>query len=246
MNVLVYTSSNFILERLIDLLIPNGVTVYHAEHRSLLFERILVKHIDCVLFDFTVESFEEVIHLIQEIAGSPNDEFRRLAVSLYVSGDNVMHEHVQRALEAGATSFLRSNADPDTLIRHIAQCCEKVQGKAPEMRYPLVKLSRDIVPENVMVKFRSPASGQTVMGSVMEISAGGMHIELLDKYDNEEIEIKSVLKNVEFSLLGHKLSVDAVVVARKFSAYTVLFISIDEEGRHELSQFIFMKLSGLI
>jgi DNA-binding NarL/FixJ family response regulator len=246
MNVLVVTSSNFNLERIVDLLIPNGVAVYQFEHRSEMVTGIMKNAIDCMLIDFTAESGEESIRLIREIVQSPHDEVRRVAVVLYVGSEGANKELLSRAMDEGAISFIRSNATTDVLIKHIAACCEKVQGSAPSIRYALVKLIRERPAQNVPVKFHSPVTGQAILGTVIELSAGGMEIEVLGKYDIENLTVKMVMKDIEFNLLEHKLEVDGVIVARDQARLTILFINMSDSDRHELSQFIFMKLSGLI
>lgn len=246
MNVLVVTSSNYNMEKLVDLLIPNGVAVYQFEHRNEMMTRIIKNAIDCMLIDFTAESGEESIRLIREVVQNPHDEVRRVAVVLYVGADGANKELLSRAMDEGAVSFIRSNATTDVLIKHLAACCEKIQGTAPAIRYALVKLSRNLSPQNVPVKFHSPVTGQAILGTVVELSAGGMEVEVLGKYDIENLTVKMVVKDIEFNLLEHKLEVDGVIVARKQTLLTILFINISDADRHELSQFIFMKLSGLI
>ncbi|OHD57223.1 MAG: hypothetical protein A2Y33_07460 [Spirochaetes bacterium GWF1_51_8] len=244
MNVLVYTQSKFILERFVDALFPAGISVYHIESSLMIHNKIEKNKIDVLIADLTAENLRPILNSLSDIRGYHVPAIRDIIVILFVG--NVTREIVARVLLSGADGYVMSTLRSDKLIQYIMKMYNQIKKGPPSLRFESVKLNPDIRPEYIAVKLLSPAAGQSILGVMLDLSLGGMAIRLVGTYDKNAIEKGMLLQNINFILLGHEIHIDGMVVAYKKDICAIMFTQLTEGDRHEICQFLFMKLAKLV
>ncbi len=244
MNILIYSQTNFLVEKLVDIMIPRGITPYHMDSRSQLSIRLQESHPDLILVDINKENYESALKLIASLPAHQDDmHFPVKAVMLTRS---VSDETIALGLKAGALGYVRNEATQNDLIQYLLRACEKLQGRPPVLQFTRIILDPDKDNENLAVRFISESSGKSILGTVHDLSAGGLVMRLKGNFDTQDIVTGMIIENAHFILLSHEVVVSAQVRAFQQDMCALRFKQVSEQDMHEISQFIYMKLSRLI
>lgn len=244
MNILLYTQSTYILDSFIDFLIPLGVTLYSTEHDGEITVKIQNNKIDLVLIDLNRETYERSLKTIQRIRNSPIEKMKKCAIVLFVEG--LGKELIAKALSSGAVGYIELAMAPDKIFDTFAIACKRMSGVDIPRNYVKLVLNSERTPENIAVKFNSKLSGQSVLGIAKSLSIVGFVLAIKGTTDVTSITRGMEIDGMKFLLLGKEIIIDGIVALFQSGTATILFNNMSKENRHDLSQYIYRKLAGLV
>ncbi|NPV03020.1 MAG: PilZ domain-containing protein [Brevinematales bacterium] len=244
MNILIYTQSKFILEHFVDTFFPAGISVFHCDSTLMIDRNIITHQIDILYIDLTGENIREATDILRIVRAHSDPVVLGVIVTLYI--ENVPKEGVNRVLHFGADGVVQSNFTAEQLIHYSLMVYERTHKEPPSLKLRNVRLNPSLPPEYIVIKLVSPLDEQSILGVLIDLSLGGMAIKLVGTYSKTAIEKGMHFNNIEFILLGHEMRVDGIVAAFAKDVCAVIFTQMTQADRHEICQFIFMKLSNLI
>lgn len=240
MNIIIYTQSYYVRNAFVNALIPNGISLFHSESMEDLIQKMSSRPIDMVVLDVIQENFDEAFKLMGAIKNNASEAIKGIGIVMLIG--TVDKARITKCLQLGAIGFIKSNAEGDTISKYIIQLYQKIKGVPPERKFARISLDITNESERIAVKFRSPLNMQLIMGVIMDISAGGLALELVGTYDAEAIAKGMEVANMQFILDMKDVLTNAVVVAyqKNFCAFRFTYISVPD--RETISQFIFSKI----
>jgi CheY-like chemotaxis protein len=179
----------------------------------------------------------EGIRLIEEIKA---DEATR-GLSMIVHTTQTNRTFVVRMIEIGAAGFLLGSftphAGPDRLDRALAP----LSGHDRQRRHIRVRPDPG---EMVRVAFRISGGTALLAGLVVDISLGGMAVELLNPPPEGPPGPGARIPRLSIALTGRELSPAGTVVTSQGRTLAVRFESLGDEDRTALERYIFRRISA--
>ncbi len=244
MNILVYTQSKFILERFVDTFFPAGISVFHCDSSIMIDRKITSHNIDILFINLNGENVRDATDILRAVRAHSDPVVLGVIVTLYI--ENVPKETVSRVLHFGADGIVQNSMTSEQLIHYSLMVYERTHKETPSLKLQNVRLNPNLPPEYIVVKLVSPLDDQSILGVLIDLSLGGMALKLVGTYAKNAIEKGMAFTNIEFILLGHEMRIDGIVAAYKQDICAIIFTQMTQSDRHEICQFIFMKLSNLI
>jgi two-component system chemotaxis response regulator CheY len=179
----------------------------------------------------------EGVRLIEEIKA---DESTR-GISVIVHTTQTNRAFVVRMIEAGAAGFLIGAFTPKTGPDRLDRALARLAGHDRQRRHIRVRPDPG---EMVRVSFRLPGGNALLAGLVVDISLGGMAVELLNPPSDGAPGTGTRITRLSISLSGRELSPAGVVVTSQGRTIALRFESLGDEDRTALERYIYRRISA--
>jgi CheY-like chemotaxis protein len=179
----------------------------------------------------------EGVRLVEEIKA---DESTR-GVSVIVHTAQPNRAFVVRLIETGAAGFLLGAFTPQTGPERLDRALARLSGHDPQRRHIRVRPDPG---EMVRVSFRVPGGTALLSGLVVDISLGGMAVELLNPPSGGPPGPGARIARFDIALTGRGLSPAGSVVTSQGRTLAVRFDALADEDRTALERYIFKRISA--
>jgi two-component system chemotaxis response regulator CheY len=162
-------------------------------------------------------------------------------MSIIVHTVQTSKELVMSMVELGVAGYLLKPFKPETAKTKLATIFSKLSTHNSQRRHIRVKPDPD---QMVRVSFRVPNESHLLSGRIVDISLGGMAVELFNPPATEIFSSGVMLSQVKFALSGKELSPQASVVLFKSKVLAVRFDSLVPSDKQSLERYIFKSISS--
>jgi CheY-like chemotaxis protein len=234
---LVVESSLQVRESLCHVLLSFGVRGVPVPDRSAALE-LLKKNttIEGAIIDIDNKAVEGV----QLITDLRENEHTR-GIPLVVHTIQTSKDAVMKMVEVGVAGYLLKPYSQDTARSKLAAIFAKLATHNAQRRHIRVKPDPG---ELARVSFRVSPPPQLVSGRIVDISLGGLAVELYNPPPAELLAPGAPLSRVTFSLPGRELSPSASVVLLKSRVLALKFESLAPADATALERYIFKSISS--
>jgi CheY-like chemotaxis protein len=150
-------------------------------------------------------------------------------------------EFVMRMIELGIVGYLLKPFREETAKSKLASILDKIADHNTQRKHIRVKPDPQ---ELIRVHFRLPGHSALVSGKIIDISLGGMAIELLNPPDAVYLGIGTRVGKLQFSLGPRELSPSALIVLYKANLLAMRFESLVPADKTALERYIFKRISS--
>jgi len=183
--------------------------------------------------DEASDSRQSLISLIRERKGTP-----RTHVILYTSNTDV--SFIKNMIEKGITGFIKKDSSSAEQQQAINRIAERVEGRNYQRKHIRIKPDPD---DLLRAHFIEPNSGYQLSGKIIDLSLGGMAMELFNIPKDCPPLNGVTINSLSFPLLAHSLTVKAEIVNQSNNYLGIRFLAMDDKGRDRLSRYIFKNIS---
>lgn len=218
-------------------LLPRGIKGTPVAHRLAAWEALRADSaIQGAIVDVDDRSVEGM-RLVEEIKA--DEGFRGISVIVHTA--QASREFALRMIEIGVAGFLlgafTSRTGPERLDRALA----RLSGHDRQRRHIRVQPDPG---EMVRVSFRVPGGSSLLAGLIVDISLGGMAVELLNPPPGGPPAAGVRIPRFSISLTGHELTPPGTVVTSQGRTVAVRFDALGDEDRTALERYIFKRISA--
>jgi two-component system chemotaxis response regulator CheY len=174
------------------------------------------------------------------ITGLKDDE-RTRGIPLIVHTIQAHKDTVMRMMDIGVAGYLLKPYSPETAKAKLAAVFSKLATHNSQRRHIRVKPDPD---ELARVSFRVAPPSQLVSGRIVDISLGGMAVELFNPPPAELLVPGAPLPRVTFSLPGRELAPSASVVLLKARILALKFDTMSATDKSALERYVFRSISS--
>jgi len=179
----------------------------------------------------------EGARLVEEIKA---DEASR-GISVIVHTAQANRAFVMRMIEAGAAGFLLGAFTPQTGPDRLDRALARLSGHDRQRRHIRIRPDPG---ELVRVSFRSPGGTALLAGLVVDISLGGMAIELLNPPTGGPPGTGVRIPLLSVTLTGREITPAGTVVTSQGRTVAVRFETLSDDDRSALERYIFKRISA--
>jgi CheY-like chemotaxis protein len=179
----------------------------------------------------------EGVRLVEEIKA---DESTR-GVSVIVHTAQANRAFVMRLIETGAAGFLLGAFTAQTGPERLDRALARLSGHDRQRRHIRVRPDPG---EMVRVSFRAPGGTALLSGLVVDISLGGMAVELLNPTPGGPLSPGMRVPRFDIALTGRGLSPAGAVVTSQGRTLAVRFDALGDEDTTALERYIFKRISA--
>jgi hypothetical protein len=144
-------------------------------------------------------------------------------------------------IEAGAAGFLLGAFTPKTGPEHLDRAFARLSGHDRQRRHLRVRPDPG---EMVRVSFRLADTAALLSGLVVDISLGGMAVELLNPPPGGPPGPGVRIPQLSIALTGRELSPAGTVVTSQGRTLALRFEPLGNEDRAALERYIFKRISA--
>ena len=177
------------------------------------------------------------IRLIAELREDDRTRGLPLIVHTVQSGK----DFVMRMIESGVAGYLLKPFNPDTAREKLSSMLGKLAGHNAQRKHIRVKPDPD---DLARAYFRLDGHPQLVSGMIVDVSLGGIAIELLTPPPAGLLQPGSRIGKLEFTLGGREIAPSATVVLVKSRLLALRFEGIGPADKKSLERYIFKKISS--
>jgi two-component system chemotaxis response regulator CheY len=234
---LVVESSLQVRESLCHVLLSFGVRGVPVADRAAALE-LLKKNtpIEGAIIDIDNRSVDGV-RLITDL----RENERTRGVPIVVHTIQTTKDAVMKMVEVGVAGYLLKPYSQDTARAKLAAIFAKLATHNAQRRHIRVKPDPG---ELARVSFRVSPPPQLVSGRIIDISLGGMAVELFNPPPAQLLAPGAPLPKVTFSLPGRELSPSASVVLLKARVLALKFETLAPADATALERYIFKSISS--
>jgi two-component system chemotaxis response regulator CheY len=179
----------------------------------------------------------EGIRLIEDLKAAENT--RRIAIIVHTIQSR--KEFVRKMVEVGVAGYLLKPFSPDATKAKLEAILSKLSTHNASRRHIRVSPDPD---ELARVSFRISGIKQLMSGRIVDVSLGGMAIDLF-KPPVENIFTRGIpLARLDFVLDGKTLAPSGSVVVYKPRVLAVRFEAMNAADRQSLERYIFKRISS--
>jgi hypothetical protein len=146
-----------------------------------------------------------------------------------------------RMIESGVAGYLLKPYNPDTAHEKLASILGKLAGHNGQRKHIRVQPDPD---DLARAHFRLDGHPSLVSGKIVDVSLGGMAIELLSPPPAGQLDPGTRIGRLEFSLGGREIAPPATVVLMKSRLLALRFEGIAPADKKSLERYIFKKISS--
>jgi CheY-like chemotaxis protein len=150
-------------------------------------------------------------------------------------------EFVVKMIETGVAGYLLKPFREDTAHAKLAGILDKLQDHNVQRRHIRVKPGPDDV---IRVHFRLPSISQLISGKIVDISLGGIAMELFNPPDGKAFPVGGRIGKLQFALGPRELSPSALIVMFKGNLLAVRFETLNPQDKTILQRYIFKRISS--
>jgi len=147
-------------------------------------------------------------------------------------------ESVRRMLELGVVGYLLGPFEERSTPVKLRAILDRIAGQNAERKHVRVQPAPD---ELIRVSFRLPEQPILFAGKVIDISLGGMAVDLFRLPDGGGLEPGTLIERMEMSLLNKQIMPSGVVVACRAKALAVRFEPLSVRDKPVLERYIFRR-----
>ena len=234
---LVVESAQTVREALCYSLLSFGIKGLPASSRADALEAIKAQNgIEGAIIDIDNKDVEG-IRLIEDLKAAENT--RRIAVIVHTIQSR--KEFVRKMVEVGVAGYLLKPFSPDATKAKLEDILSKLSTHNASRRHIRVSPDPD---ELARVSFRISGIKQLMSGRIVDVSLGGMAIDLF-KPPAENIFTRGIpVARLDFALDGKALAPSAGVVVYKPRVLAVRFEAMNATDRQSLERYIFKRISS--
>lgn len=166
---------------------------------------------------------------------------RTRGIPIIVHTVQTSKEAVMKMVEVGVAGYLIKPYSQDTARSKLAAIFSKLANHNAQRRHIRVKPDPD---ELARVSFRVAPPPQLVSGRIVDISLGGMAVELFNPPAAELLAPGAPLSRVTFTLPGKELNPSASVVLLKARVLALKFEALSPADASALERYIFKCISS--
>jgi len=234
---LVVESSPSVREALCYVLLSFGIRGIPVSSRSAAREALdAERNVEGAIIDIDNRDVEG-IELVKEIRG--NERTRGLAVIVHTIQSS--RAAVLKMIEVGVTGYLLKPFSQDTVRDKLSAILGKIATHNSQRRHIRIKPDPD---ELTRVHFRLAHPPQLVSGRIIDISLGGIAVELFNPVAPEILAPGTRVDKLEFVLDGRGLSPPASIVLLKSRILALRFDRMSASETRALERYIFKRISS--
>lgn len=177
------------------------------------------------------------IRFIEDIKA---DEATR-GISVIVHTAKASRDAAVRLIEAGAAGFLLGTFTAQTGPERLDRALARLSGHDRQRRHIRVRPDPD---EMVRVSFRLTGASSLLSGLVIDISLGGMAVELLNPPAGGPPGPGVRIQRFDIALTGRGLSPSGTVVTSQGRTLAVRFDALSDADRRALERYIFRRITA--
>lgn len=177
------------------------------------------------------------IRLVNDIKG--DESLRGIAVIVHTVQSQ--KEFVRKMIEIGVAGYLLKPFSPETAKPKLEGILTKLSTHDSQRRHIRVTPDPD---DLARVSFRVHPSPQLHSGRIVDISLGGMAIEMFNPPAEGQLATGVPLPRMDFALAGKALSPSGTVVLYKSRILAVRFDALGAADRQALEKYIFKRISS--
>jgi len=179
----------------------------------------------------------EGIQLINDLKGAENT--RRIAVIVHTIQSR--KEFVRQMVEIGVAGYLLKPFSPEATKEKLEAILAKLSTHNASRKHIRVSPDPD---ELTRVSFRISGIRQLLTGRIVDISLGGIAVDLFNPPPENPFTEGIPIPRLEFTLDGKALSPRGTVVVYKPRVLAVRFESMSSADRQNLERYIFKRISS--
>jgi two-component system chemotaxis response regulator CheY len=234
---LVVESSLSVRESLCYVLLSFGIRGIPAATRPAAMEVLKAdEKIEGAIVDIDNKDVEG-IQLIQAL----KENERTRGMSIIVHTVQSSKDFVMRMIDMGVAGYLLKPFSPDTAKAKLAVIFSKLATHNSQRKHIRVKPDPD---ELARVSFRVSNSPQLVSGRIIDISLGGIAVELFNPPAAELMTPGMPISRLVFALAGKELAPSGSVVLYKSKVLALRFDIINPHDKKALERYIFKRISS--
>ena len=237
MVFLVVESSLSVRESLCHVLLAFGVRGVPVATRAAALEALESgEQIEGAIVDIDNKDVEG-IQLIEELKKSE----RTAAISVIVHTVQSSKDFVMRMIELGVVGYLLKPFSDTNAKTKLSAIFSKMATHNSQRKHIRVKPDPG---ELARASFRVQGSPQLVSGRIVDISLGGLAIELFNPPAEGFLSPGSSVSKLQFSLSGKELAPSASIVLYKAKVLALRFDIINPTDKKALERYIFKSISS--
>ncbi|MGA2480141.1 MAG: response regulator [Spirochaetia bacterium] len=234
---LVVESSQTVREALCHVLLSFGIQGIPVPSRAAALKTLAeAEKIEGAVIDIDNTDVDGIA-LISEL--KQDERTRGMAIIVHTVQSS--KEFVLRMVELGVVGYLLKPFSPDTAKAKLAAIFAKTAGHNSQRRHIRVQPDPG---ELVRVSFRVSHPPRLVSGRIVDISLGGLAVELFNPPAPEELPPGTPIARLEFSVSGKELKPSASVVVYKSKILALRFENIFSADKSALERYIFKSISS--
>jgi len=148
---------------------------------------------------------------------------------------------VLRMVELGVAGYLLKPYDTETVRSKLAAIFSKLSTHNSQRRHIRIKPDPD---DLARVSFRITTSQQLVSGRIVDISLGGMAVELFNPPATDLLPPGTPIDHMEFAVSGKELRPSSSVVLYKSKILALRFDVMNPTDKKALERYIFKSISS--
>jgi two-component system chemotaxis response regulator CheY len=234
---LVVESSPSTRESLCYVLLSFGIKGLPAASRAAAWEAVgATPAIEGAIIDIDNRDVEG-IRLVSELREDPRTRELPLIVHTAQSGK----DFVLRMIESGVAGYLLKPYNPDMVREKLTAILGKLAGHHSQRKHIRVQPDPD---DLTRAHFRLDGHPSLISGRIVDVSLGGIAIELLSPPPVGLLDSGRRIGKLEFSLGGREIAPPAIVVLIKSRLLALRFEGIGPADKKSLERYIFKKISS--
>lgn len=166
---------------------------------------------------------------------------RTQGIAIIVHTVQTSKDLVLRMVDLGVAGYLLKPYDPEAVRPKLAAIFSKLSTHNSQRRHIRVKPDPD---DLARVSFRITTSKQLVSGRIVDISLGGMAVELFNPPASELLPPGTPIDHMEFAVSGKELRPSSSVVLYKSKILALRFDVMNPTDKKALERYIFKSISS--
>ena len=174
--------------------------------------------------------------LVEELRGSESTHSIKVIAHTVQSSK----ESVVKMVELGVVGYLLKPYNEEEVYTKLKSILAKSESHNPQRKHIRVKPDPE---ELLRVSFRVSGHPQLFTGKVVDMSVGGMALELLNPPDEGILQSGTALSKMQFTLSSRQFTTAGKVILSKGSFLAMRFDSLNAGEKTSLARYVFKRIS---
>ena len=234
MKILLFEPINQIKQLVLNMLIKNGFHVIAVEQTEAIMPELLKNNYTVLLGDFQ-EKDPESLKVLQTIRS--NENLAALKFILHSAGPS--RDFMIKMVPLGMIGFIPKPFITQNFLNNFLAILKKVDVNIAERKHVRVKPDpRD----NLTILLRSPETKRMLTAKINDISMGGMAFEIFGNFEENDLKIRQLVKNIQVKIITNTISLSALIIAQKEKIFAIKYTELSEFDSNILSRYIYKRL----
>ncbi len=235
MEFIVVEHSPQIRENLCYILLTLGVKGIPVANKDEALEILKNKDISGAIIDVDNKEVEG-LKLIEEI--KHNEKTRN--IHIIVHSVQSQKEFVLKMVEMGVVGYLLKPMEEETTTEKLKKILQKLETHRLERKHIRVKPDPEEIPR---LHFRLTEYPKLISGKILDISMGGVAVELFNPPPEGVLQPKMKIPSIQFTLLNKQINAEGEIVIARGNVIAIKFTNIPREDSINLAKYIFKQIS---